>query len=174
MLRPQGEQLRDRLIPTVVRLVRQTGNQVEADILETSIAKNLGRAIDVVAAVHAARRFQLIVLKGLHAHADAIESGLAPCGGLLRDDRFGIGFEGDLFESAFECGTHGIEDSRQTRRIKQAWRSPAEIGCIDDGFRTSAMRDSRIRWGYAAISRQTASTYGAYKSFENTPVWKLQ
>jgi len=48
MLRPQGEQLRDRLVPTVVRLVRQSGNQVEADILEASVAKNLGRAIDIV------------------------------------------------------------------------------------------------------------------------------
>src|SRR5882762_5921318 len=135
MLRPQGEQLRDRLVPTVVRLVRKTGDQVETDVLETSVAKNLSRSINLVAAVHAARGFQFVVVEGLHAHADAIESRLAPCGALRSSDRFGIGFERDLFEFAFESGTHGIEDSRKARRFKQAWGSPAEIGRIENGFR---------------------------------------
>src|SRR5882724_8034029 len=132
MLRPHREQLRHRFVPTVVSLVRQSSNQIETDILEAGISKHLGCAEDVVAAVHAARSFEFIVLKRLHAHADAIESGLAPSGSLLVSNRFRIGLESDLFEFAFESGTHGFEYPRKPCRIKQAWRSSAEINRIDD------------------------------------------
>src|SRR6267154_861750 len=142
MIRPHREQLRHRFVPTIVRLVWQSSDQIETNIVEAGFAKRLGCAEHIVAAVHPARSFQFIVLKRLHAHADTIESGFAPCGTLLMSDRFRIGLESDLFEFAFESGTHGFEYPRKPCRIKQAWRSSAEINRIDDGIRN--FRNSRL------------------------------
>src|SRR6267154_4772845 len=131
MIRPHREQLRHRFVPIIVRLVWQSSDQIETTIVEAGFAKHLGCAEHIVAAVHAARGFQFIVLKRLHAHADAIESGLAPCGSLLMSDCFRIGLESNFFEIAIKSCTHGFENSRKYCRIKQTWRSSAKINGID-------------------------------------------
>ena len=76
--------------------MREAGDQVHADVGEARSSEKLIGAIDVSAAMHAARGLQLAVVKRLDAQADAIEAGFEPRSGLFRRDRFGVGFECDF------------------------------------------------------------------------------
>ncbi len=58
VFRPQSNRFLQRLAPRSVRLLGQAGDQIEADIADSCGAQNGHGAVDVFAAVHAARGFQ--------------------------------------------------------------------------------------------------------------------
>jgi len=77
VLRRKLNQFIQRIAPAFRSLVRQSGNQVEADVLNSCGVKKGHRAIDITAAVHAASGFEFDVGKRLHTEADAIDSSAA-------------------------------------------------------------------------------------------------
>ena len=74
------------------------GDQVHADVAKSGGAQEFRGAIDIFAAMHAARGLKLAVVERLRAEADAVEAGREPRACLLRRDRFGIGFQRDFRE----------------------------------------------------------------------------
>ena len=123
--------------------MRQSGNQIEADIAETGVAKNPRGVVNIFATVHAPGGFQFLVTKRLDAHADAIESRVAPGGCFFGCNCFGIGFEGHFFEFAIEARANRVENAAKTVRVEKAWRSAAKINGVDN--RVGNCRDCRFR-----------------------------
>ena len=64
---PNAQNLLDRFLPRFPRLVRQPGNQIQADIAEADLAKNRGSGKNIRAAVHSPSGLQLRVAERLRA-----------------------------------------------------------------------------------------------------------
>ena len=154
--------------------MRESGNQIEAEIGETRGAQNFRGLENIGAAMHPSRGAQFCVVEGLDAHADAVESRFPPRSCFFGGDGFRIGFERHFLELRRKRGADRRDDLRQARGFKKAGRSAAEIYRVDDGLRN--VRDLIFVEQAREFGDLTANrlTYGAYNSFENTPVWKLQ
>ena len=98
VLGPQFQQLFDRFLPTAIGLMRQSGNQIEAEIAKSRGAQNFRCLENIGATVHPARGAQFGVVEGLDAHADAVESSFPPRGCFFGGDGFRIGFERHFLE----------------------------------------------------------------------------
>src|SRR6202043_3510855 len=71
-------------------LMRQAGDEVEADVGESRGSQGGDRGENIFAAMHAAGGFQFGVVEGLRAEADAVDPGGEPGGSLFGSDGFGI------------------------------------------------------------------------------------
>src|SRR5260370_537675 len=96
VVRPQAQQLADRVFPTRACLVRQSCDEVEAESVESSLPQDLGRAEDVCAAMHSSGGDKFPVVEGLNAKTYAREACGFPGSGLFRSDGFGISFGRDF------------------------------------------------------------------------------
>ena len=127
----EAQQFADGALPGFARLVREAGDQVHADVAKAGGAKDFDGAENIFAAVHAAGGLQFAIVKGLRAEADAVESGVKPGGGFDRRDRLGIGLERRLLRLDAIGIAERVEDSREGCGREEAWRSAAEVDCVD-------------------------------------------
>ncbi len=77
--------------------------------------------------MHAARGSEFAILKRLHAHADAIESGFEPGRRAFRRHGFGIGFERCFTPPRMECATKPRPSFQPVLRRKKTWRAAADV-----------------------------------------------
>src|SRR5258708_6777828 len=148
MSRRELNQLVQRIAPAFRSLVRQAGDQVEADVVNSCGVKNGQRAIDIRAAVHAAGGLEFDVGKRLHSEADAIDSSCGPVCGFFRLYSFGIGFQRYFTEFGRKRFANRVEHRLKMSRVKQARRSTPEINGVHGEFcerirqRNASMREA--------------------------------
>ena len=130
--------------------MRKTGDQIKADIANSSGMQKRNRPVDIVPAMHAARSLQFDVRKRLHAETDAIDSGCGPRFDFGSFDRFGIGFKRDFVEAGRKRFTNGIKNTHKMRGIEKTRRAPAEINGVN-AFRSQGF------WQLNASRSQPAS-----------------
>src|SRR5580704_10604810 len=114
--------------------MRQSGDQVEADLADARVTKNPRRGVNIIPAMHSPGGLQLRIRKRLNTHADAIESRITPGNCFLRCNRLRVGCEGHFIEFTIETRAHGIDHAAQIARIEKAGRTAAEIYGIDYGL----------------------------------------
>ena len=146
VLGAEAQGLVEGVAPACGGLIRQAGDEVQADVGEAFGTKTGDGGEDVVAAVHAAGGLEFGVVKGLRAEADAIDAGGEPGGGLFPGDGFGIGLERRL--RAGRTGSegrrsqigraklrvHGVEDAGEVGGIEEAGRAAAEVDGVGGYF----------------------------------------
>src|SRR5207247_11181103 len=80
-------------------LIRQAGNEIDIDVVESVFPERLDIAENVSGIVEAARIFQVLIVKRLRPEADAIDAGTGIAFELSLVERAGIRFEADFFGS---------------------------------------------------------------------------
>src|SRR5271156_92952 len=128
-----------------MRLLCEPRDQVHADVAKTGFAQTSRRCENVRATMHAAGGLQFAVSEGLHAEADAIESGSEPGLRFFGGDGFGVGFESDFGQSRAcvqwprcnriarrsirECkaAAQRLQNSRERGRLEQAGSAATEV-----------------------------------------------
>ena len=74
MPRPERKALLDRVEKLLLRLPGQTVHQVQADIGEALLSRQVNRIFGLLEGVDAAEPFQLIVMRGLHTERQAVDA----------------------------------------------------------------------------------------------------
>src|SRR5277367_312450 len=99
MLRTYLQNARDRFFPRFGRLLRKPSDQIHADVAKTRFAQNSRRRENIGSTMHAPRRLQFAVVKGLRTEADAIKSDRNPGLRFFGGNGFGVGFQSDFGRS---------------------------------------------------------------------------
>src|SRR5579863_5238393 len=143
-------------MPTAFGLMWQAGDQIEAEIAESSGAQKFCRLENICAAMHSPGGSQFRLVKGLHAHADTVESRFAPRGCFFGRNCFGIGFERHFLECVRESRANRGDDFREAFRFKKAGSSAAEINGVDgriQDIRYSIFLEEAGKFGDLAANR---------------------
>jgi hypothetical protein len=132
MFGPHGKRFVEIVFPILKRLVRQTGDQIETDIVKASIAKELERIASVVRVVPASQKFQCAIVEGLDSETSAVYSERTESLERLRRNCGGIHFHRDLdiigdIELAADC----VQDLLDLERRQQRRRAAAEVDRIN-------------------------------------------
>src|ERR1700674_64944 len=134
VLRRKRAQFLERLPPAFFRLVRQTRNQIEADVSNSRLAQDRDSPINIRAPVQAPRRRQLFVRKRLHPKTYSSDSRPYPCRSFFRFNRFLIRLQRHLSEFRAETRSNRMEQLLKIPRLQQARRPPADVNGIHDRF----------------------------------------
>src|SRR5215470_15076087 len=129
-----------------VRLFREAGDKVEADIANAGSAQNRNGAVDIFTAVHAAGSFQLIVNERLRPKANSVKAHGGPGGRLFGTNGFGIRFERDLLEGARKGLAQCLQYFGEELRFEKAGCAATNIKSVYDGGLASqnwSERDTR-------------------------------
>ena len=92
----QGNGLFQILLPGIQCLSRKSIHQVDADVLETGFPTSFEGFDGLLGGMPAMKQLQGLFLKGLNAHADAVDGQTAKHGNILRCQVIGVGFEGNF------------------------------------------------------------------------------
>src|SRR2546426_1758306 len=112
MLRRKHSQLIQRVPPALLRLVRQTRNQIKADVPYPRLAQNRHRAVNIRPPVHPPRRNQFLVHERLQPKTDPVNPRPHPSCCLFRLNGLRVRLQRHLF---------------QFRRVGPAWSLPRSL-----------------------------------------------
>src|SRR5262245_31272936 len=104
-------------------LMRQSGDQINADIVESMLTQIIDIAKYIGSSVKPACMLEVVIVKRLHAEADAIHTGTEISLQFRGAKCTGIGFDADLESTLGQCGDNlvnklSINDRRRAASEK--------------------------------------------------------
>src|SRR5581483_7708887 len=122
----------ERLPPARHALVRQTSNEINVNIVDSSTAQSLDVLQDHRSRVLPAYGRGFLINEGLHTEADAVHADPGQRIQHRLGEGSGSAFDRDLRACLnFELLTQGSENFLEVSRIENCWRAAAEIDGID-------------------------------------------
>ena len=148
-----------RKVPTLLRLVRQAGDEINADVADAAGAQPRDVRQRDRSRMQPPDRRAFLVHEGLHAQAHAIHAAAEQRFQNLVGDRARSAFDGDLGRRIhLEVVTNRLKDSLQLIGREHRRRAAAEINRIHLRSKLPPSSSSQCV-SAAAISEHTCSTY---------------